>query len=376
MIRKITVLLAGMLVTVAAYAAGAQLRANHPDSYTVRRGDTLWAISAKFLAKPWLWPEIWQANPQVRNPHLIYPGDVLNLSFINGSGGPSLRLEPSVHAEGQAIPAIPLTELQTFLKDMEVVDSNTAKTAPYVVGLEEGRLRSTPGQNIYVRGLQGAPGQRWAIVRPSHFFRSFDAQGSGKGDLVAHELDDNVALFKTPWDENTRNDGHYGKGDDRGVEVSVIGTAETLRMGDPSTLLLLNSTVDIRAGDRIMPLDDAPYDPYYYPHPPQSVATDARVIGFTDAMDAVGPHQVVALSIGKRDGVDNGQTYSIYQPGQTISDDVASSSWHRDVGKKVTLPAEYVGHVMVFRTFDRVSYGLIMDGLRPIQIGNQLRMPD
>ena len=93
MIRKITVLLAGMLVTVAAYAAGAQLRANHPDSYTVRRGDTLWAISAKFLAKPWLWPEIWQANPQVRNPHLIYPGDVLNLSFINGSGGPSLRLD-------------------------------------------------------------------------------------------------------------------------------------------------------------------------------------------------------------------------------------------------------------------------------------------
>jgi hypothetical protein len=376
MIRKITVLLAGMLVTVAAYAAGAQLRANHPDSYTVRRGDTLWAISAKFLAKPWLWPEIWQANPQGRNPHLIYPGDVLNLSFINGGGGPSLRLEPSVHAEGQAIPAIPLSELQTFLKDLRVVDSNTAKTAPYVVGLEEDRLRSTAGQNIYVRGLQGTPGQRWAIVRPSHFFRSFDQSNPQKADLVAHELDDNVAVFTTPWGENTRNDGHYGKGQDMGVEVSVIGTAETLRMGDPSTLLLLNSTVDIRAGDRIMPLDDALYDPYYYPHPPQSVAKDARVIGFADAMDAVGPHQVVALSIGKLDGVDNGQTYSIYQPGQTISDDVASSSWHRDIGKKVTLPAEYVGHVMVFRTFDRVSYGLIMDGLRPIQIGNQLRMPD
>jgi hypothetical protein len=376
MIRKITVLLAGMLVTVAAFAAGAQLRANHPDSYTVRRGDTLWAISAKFLAKPWLWPEIWQANPQVRNPHLIYPGDVLNLSFINGGSGPSLRLEPSVHAEGEAVPAIPLSQLQTFLKDLRVVSTDAAKNAPYVVALEEGRLRSTPGQNIYVRGLQGAPGQRWSIVRPTHIFRSFDDQGGAKGDLVAHDLDDNVALFKTPWDESTRNDGHYGKGDDRGLEVSVIGTAETLRMGDPSTLLLLNSTIDIRSGDRIMPLDDAPYNPYYYPHAPASVAKDARVIGFTDAMDAVGPHQVVVLSIGKRDGVDNGQTYSIYQPGQTVSDDVASSSWHRDIGKKVTLPAEYVGHVMVFRTFDGVSYGLVMDGLRPVEKGNQLRMPD
>jgi hypothetical protein len=125
-----------------------------------------------------------------------------------------------------------------------------------------------------------------------------------------------------------------------------------------------------------MPLDDAPYDPYYYPHAPHSVAKDARVIGFADAIDAVGPHQVVALSIGKRDGAENGQTYSIYQPGQTISDDVASNSLHRDFGKKVTLPAEYVGHVMVFRTFDRVSYGLIMDGLRPVHEGNELRMPD
>ena len=375
MIRKITVLLAGMLVTVAAYAAGAQLRAHHPDSYTVRRGDTLWAISAKFLAKPWLWPEIWQANPQVRNPHLIYPGDVLNLSFING-GGPTLRLEPSVHVEGEAVPAIPLSELQMFLKDMRVVDSNAIKSAPYVVGLEEGRLRSTVGQNVYVRGLQGAPGQHWAIVRPTHIFRSFGERGSSNGDLVAHDLDSNVALFKTPWDENTRNDGHYGKGDDRGVEVSVIGMAETLRMGDPSTLLLLNATIDIRSGDRILPVDDAPYDPYYYPHAPVSIAKDARVIGFADAMDAVGPHQVVALSIGRQDGAENGQTYSIYQPGQTISDDVASNSWDRGVGKKVTLPAEYVGHVMIFRTFDRVSYGLVMDGLRPVQKGNELRMPE
>ncbi len=373
MIRKSIVLLAGMLVTVAVYAAGAQLRADHPDSYTVRRGDTLWDISAKFLSKPWLWPEIWQANPQVRNPHLIYPGDVLNLSFING---PRLAMQPRVRAEGEAVTAIPLSELRMFLKDMRVMDSSAVSSAPYVVGLEEARLRGSAGQNIYVRGLQGAPGQRWAIVRPSHVFRGFDQNDPNHADLVGHTLDSNAAMVTTPWREDTRNDGHYGRGDDLGVEVSVIGTAETLRMGDPATLLLLDSTQEIRSGDRIMPVDATPYDPYYYPHAPKSVPNNAHVVGFADAMDAVGPRQVVMLSIGAKDGVDNGQTYPIYEPGETIHDDVASNSWNRGVGKRVTLPDEFVGHVMVFRTFDRVSYGLIMDGLRPVHIGNRLRTPE
>jgi hypothetical protein len=375
MIKKIIVLLAGMLVTVAVYAAGVQLRADHPDNYTVRRGDTLWDISAKFLSKPWLWPEIWQANPQVRNPHLIYPGDVLNLSFING---PRLRLQPQVHPEGEAVTAIPLSELKMFLKDMRVMDSNAVSSAPYVVGLEESRLRGAVGQNIYVRGLQGEPGQRWAIVRPSHVFRGFEQQdpNDADNDIAAHDLDSNAAMVNAPWSEDSRHDGHYGKGDDLGVEVSVIGTAETLRTGDPSTLLLLDSTQEIRSGDRVMPIDNSPYDAFYYPHPPKSVPANAHINGFADAMDAAGSRQVVMLSIGAKDGVDNGQTFTIYEPGETIHDDVASNSWRRGVGKTVTLPDEYVGHVMVFRTFDRVSYGLVMDGLRPVHIGGRLRMPE
>ncbi len=373
MIRKIIVLLAGMLVTLAVYAAGAQLRPNHPDSYTVRRGDTLWDISARFLTKPWLWPEIWQANPQVRNPHLIYPGDVLNLSFING---PHLRLEPKVHAEGDAIPAIPLDQLRMFLKDMRVMDSNAVSSAPYVVGLEENRLRGAVGQNIYVRGLQGEPGQRWAIVRPTHVFRGFDQSNPEQAELVAHGLDSNAAMVNAPWREDTRHDGRYGKGDDLGVEVTVIGTAETLRMGDPATLLLLNATKEIRSGDRIMPVDDTPYDAYYYPHAAKSIPADAEVIGLADAMDAAGPRQVVSLSIGARDGVTNGETFAMFEPGETIHDDVASNSWNRGVGKTVTLPDEYVGHVMVFRTFNRVSYGLVMDGLRPVHVGARLRVPE
>ncbi|MET3653765.1 LysM peptidoglycan-binding domain-containing protein [Dyella japonica] len=375
MIRKSIGLLAGMLVTVAVYAAGAQLRADHPDTYTVRKGDTLWAISARFLSKPWLWPEIWQANPQVQNPHLIYPGDVLNLSFANG---PRLGLQPRVRAEGDAVPAIPLDQLQTFLKEMRVLKSEDVENLPYVVGFEEADLRGTVGRNVYVRNLQSTPGERFAIVRPTQTFRDFDSKKGrdGGSDLVAHPLDSNVSLVRTPWKEDFRADGHYGHGEDIGTEVMVIGTAEVLRTGDPTTMLLLNSTMEISKGDRLLPIDDKPYDAYYYPHAPKSLPGNARVIAFADAYDAVGPHQVVALNIGAQDGVDNGQTYSIYQPGETIPDDVASNSWNRGTGKEVTLPQEFVGHVMVFRTFDRVSYGLIMDGLRPVHKHDKLELPE
>ena len=374
MIRKSIGLLAGMLVTVAVYAAGAQLRADHPDSYTVRRGDTLWSISARFLSKPWLWPEIWQANPQVQNPHLIYPGDVLNLSFING---PRLGLQPRVRTEGEPIPAIPLSELRMFLKETRVMNSNEVNDAPYVVGFEEARLRGTIGQNIYVRNLTGDPGQRWAIVRPTHVFRGFNEDDRSEPyGLVGHDLDSDVSMVNGPWKEDFREDHHYGRGKDLGVEVTVIGTAETLRTGDPSTLLLLDSTQEIRKGDRIMPIDDKPYDAFYYPHSPKTVPDNARVIAFTDALDAVGPKQVVALSIGAKDGVENGQTYSMVHPGETIHDDVANNSWNRGVGKRVTLPEEFVGHVMVFRTFDRVSYGLVMDGIKPVAKGDRLTMPE
>jgi hypothetical protein len=114
---------------------------------------------------------------------------------------------------------------------------------------------------------------------------------------------------------------------------------------------------------------------YYYPHAPKSVPANAKVIALADAMAAAGPHQVIMLSVGSHDGIDNGTTFTIMQPGETIHDDVASNSMNRSFGETVKLPDEYIGHVMVFRTFDRVSYGLVMDGLRPVSIGARLTAP-
>lgn len=368
MFKKILVLLAGLLVTVAVYAASSELRPDHPDTYVVKKGDTLWDISAHFLRKPWLWPEIWQANPQVHNPHLIYPGDVLDLSYLNA---PILKLEPKVRSENlPPVAAIPLSDLKMFLRDMRVVGADRLKNAPYVVGFEENSMRGVSGQFLYVRGLAAQPGKRYAVVRPSHMFRDY-----GSNAIVAHALDSAVSMVPSPWDEDFRNDGHYGSGDILGVEARVIGTAEVLRGGDPSTLLLTDQTREIRKGDRLLPVNDNPYDSSYYPHAPKAMPPHGHVIELADAMYVAGKRQVVALSVGAAQGVDNGTTFSVFQPGARIADDVASDPCCRAVGKHVKLPSEYVGHVMVFRTFNHVSYGLIMDDIRPIRPGDELRTP-
>ena len=382
MLKKSLALLSGVMIAFAAYAGGSNmLRHGHPDTYVVRKGDTLWSIAARFLNKPWLWPELWQANPQIHNPHHIYPGDVLSLAYL-GNGEPSLVLKPRVIATplNQAVAPIPLSELQTYLVDLRVFNHrDTLSKAPYVVGFEQNELRGIPGQFVYVMGLHDArPGERFAVVRPSHVFTTFNAD-AGSRDQIAQDLDDDVSQYNGPWHRNTIGDGHFGKGHTLGYEAQVIGTIAVLRVnkpGEPITTLLQSSTMEIRKGDRILPLDPHPYDSNYYPHAPKALPPNMRVIAFNDAFDAVGPKQVVALSAGSAEGVNNGQTYAIWQPGDHIINDVESSSFDHTFSKHVTLPSEFVGHVMIFRTFDHVSYGLIMDAQGPVKLGDKLELPE
>jgi len=194
---------------------------------------------------------------------------------------------------------------------------------------------------------------------------------------VADELDSDVSMAPSPWREDSRHDTHTGKGDDRGVEVSVIGTAEVIATnGDVSSLVLVDSTLEVRKGDRLMPVDDKPYDPYFYPHAPKSMPADPRVIGFTDALSGVGSRQVVSISAGSADGVDNGTTFTVMSQGEKIPDEVSGNYNRRDTSRKVQLPDEFGGHLMVFRTFDHVSYALVMDALRPLRKGDRLVLPE
>jgi hypothetical protein len=166
-----------------------------------------------------------------------------------------------------------------------------------------------------------------------------------------------------------------------GYEMLDFGVVEVTRAGDVSSALVTYSDFEIRAGDYVLPIEDKPYDDQYVPHPPGKAPDNMRVVAFTDAMNAVGSKQVVALSRGADDGIENGQTFSIYQPGEEVTDrtdypDESAHKFFHPHDSKVVLPPEFIGHVMIFRTFNRVSYGLVMDSIKPVHIGGFLHDPD
>ena len=372
MLSQFRTVAAAAMLTVAAYAAAAQVNEGHPTTYVVQKGDTLWDISARFLKKPWLWPEIWQANPQVQNPHLIYPGDVLSLAYLD-----RVVAQPGPRQEAP-INAIPLSQVEPFLKDLQVVDS--FEHLPRVAGLEDNRLRASAGQKAYVLGLDGAQvGQRYAVVRPSVRYAlpettvDLDARGkhvAGAGSLWANYVP-----------TSSRNEA-------LGFELVKVnvGTITALPDGqvEVATLALEDSGREVRAGDRLVPVQAQPYDLQFIPHPPaaQTLSTDLRVLAVTDMFTSGGSRDVIAISAGARDGVDNGTVFSIWRDGSHVSnrhDHPGSSRMDdslRNGAGRVTLPDEYASHAMVFRTYDKVSYALVMEGGKPTRVGYSLKHPD
>lgn len=275
LIRLRTVVAAAML-TVATYAA-AQAVGEHPDTYVVRKGDTLWDIAGRFLQKPWLWPEIWQANPQIQNPHQIYPGDVISLAYLDRVGKGTIQPGPRQEAP---INAIPLADVEPFLKNLRVVDD--FDRLPYVVGLEGGRSRATTGQVAYVVGLENAqPGQRFAVVRPTVKF-----------SLPKHNEDLDAAGNITAGSGNIWKSfiAPSKRREFLGYELAQvnIGTITRSAAGGNSkaaTLLLQDSGREVRAGDRIVAVEAQPYDLQFIPHPPseQALQTELRVLAISDA---------------------------------------------------------------------------------------------
>jgi len=376
MLKQLRTVAAVALLTVTTYAVAVESGATHPDTYVVRKGDTLWDIAARFLKKPWLWPEIWQANPQVSNPHLIYPGDVLSLAYLDRVT-PRATVQPGRRDEAP-INAVPLSEIEPFLKKLSIMDS--FKELPYVVGLEDNRLRGSAGQQAYVRGLQGAqPGQRYALLRPTVRY----GQPKPSDDLDVRG--DTTPLTGNLWKS-------YVASSDRhellGYELAqvAVGTVSHVGSGEreASTLLLQDSGREVRAGDRLVPVQANPYDLQFVPHAPAASFADGhlRVLAVADALTSGGPRDVIAISGGSRDGIDNGTVFSVWRSGRHVNDRVTGMATSRtdDALKpgagRVSLPDEYAAHAMVFRTFDKVSYALVMEGTKPARVGYELRHPD
>jgi len=399
MFKKLLPVFAAAFITLSAYAATVALKEDHPDTYTVVKGDTLWDISARFLAKPWLWPEVWQANPQIANPHLIYPGDLISLSYVNGE--PRLSVSKRGEAESRAkdkiepnarstpieeiVPPIPLSAIKPFLGRPRLVSEKDYKKLPYVVALEEGRLQATSGQFAYVRGGNFKPGQMLAIVRPSMIYREVPAKypwSDPPRERTAEPISEDTGMtLLSLWNRIEFQPTFWRSAEVLGYEVMELGSGKITRTGDPSSLLITYSDVEIKAGDKIMPIEDYAYDTQFVPHPPKQTPDNMRVLALNNALSSVGRNQVVALSRGARDGVENGQVYAIFSPGEKIEDRVKYAdndvrtvfTPHKD---NVHLPEEFVGHLMIFRTFDRISYGLIMDGIRPVHLYDRAYGPD
>ena len=385
MFRKFRTVIAAAAFIVATYAAAAEMSGAHPDTYTVKRGDTLWDISGKFLKKPWLWPEIWQANPQIKNPHLIYPGDIISLAYLDRVG---IQAGPRQEAP---IGAIPLADIEPFLKNLRVTDS--FEQLPRVVGLEGDRLRSSGGQLVYTLGLENAQvGQRFAVVRPSLRYTHTRFVSDGHYATYKEDLDyrgKRVGSQTIDW-ERSWNSAAL----DTGAQLELLGyelaqiSIGTITRGvvpgsDTSTLALEGNGHEVRVGDRLIPVEAQPYDLQFFPHVPKVTQPEGKlqIAAVANALTSGGPRDVVAISGGSREGIDNGTVFSIWRQGSGVIDrqhdpeDSRPTDNRRGKGD-VRLPDEYAGHVMVFRTFDKVSYGLVMEGTKPSRVGYLLKHPD
>jgi hypothetical protein len=316
-----------------------------PLEYVVQKGDTLWDIATTFLADPWFWPEIWHVNPQVANPHLIYPGDVLTLYFVGGrpyvtvTGGPRVldaeKLSPQIRSTPLELDQdfLPVETIASFLIRPRVIDKETYEQAPYILDSQDERLIYGGGDRVYVRGIdEPVPGQRFSVFR----------QGDALRDPETGEV--------------------------LGYEAIHIAEADVTRAGDPATVVLNASVREAFRGDRLLPLDPADADRSFVPHAPDFDA-DGTVISLFDALFQVGTNQVAVINLGTKDGMEKGHVLAIHQSGRTVVDRIGGSR------EKVTLPEERAGVMLVFRTFDEVSYGLVMDATRPIALGDAVRNP-
>lgn len=327
------------------------LKAGHPDEYTVKKGDTLWDISSVFLKAPWKWPEIWHANPQIENPHLIFPGDLIHLVYIDGQqrltnertlkllpgegGGVNAdaKLSPSVHvlSSEEAITAIPLDRIDAFLSRSRVVERGELDKAPHILAGPQKRIVVGAGDTAYARG-KFTPGiTGYGVFRQGEVF----VDPKTKEILGVHAL---------------------------GIGAVNVSTLQ----GDVATVNVLRTHEEIRVGDRLLASEDRPTNSTFYPSEPDS-EVHGTIIAVEGGVTQVGKFNVVMINRGEREGMKAGNTLAIFKQGETVKDRVA--------GGTVVLPDERAGLLMIFRTFKKMSFALVLEADRPLSVGDKVLNP-
>ncbi len=373
--RKLLVALTvGASLFLAQPAVSDILRTDHPTEYVVVKGDTLWDISARFLEKPWLWPEIWQKNPQVKNPHWIYPGDVIRLTYVNGK--PVLTINQAPNINQAPVGAIDVDAYsRPYLKDLRVVTS--FKNLPYVISNQEGHLLGSEEHTVYVNGLQGvAIGEQVEIFRTTtHFARSYKGSYQRTATSDLNHRGDRITVDGESFWEGTLTSP--SSKDYIGTEMLRVASGHvTAIKGGIAVVNVDDANREIIQGDRVAPAANSGYDPYYFPSAGPNVGNnDYHVMAVREGMVA-GGRSIVALPIGSKQGVVNGSTYSVWSPGELVPDRIANYNEMSAQMHTVKMPSEFVGQIMVFRTFENVSYAIVMLNARPIHAGDILKDPN
>jgi hypothetical protein len=319
-----------------------ELAPDAPDRHIVVPGDTLWGISSMFLKDPYRWPEIWRLNKEdVKNPHRIYPGQVV---ILDRSGdkpllkiGKPVKAEPRVYsdANAQAIPAIRQKDIEPFLSQPLVVDEHTLDSAARIVAFGGNRISAGGGDTVYATNA-GANAKQWQVFQPGKPLYDPDAADKDEKSLL-------------------------------GFEAAYLGTAQRTRPGEPATFEITSAKQEIVANDYLLPAP--PIDILsYVPHAPaQPVA--GRIIKLYGGVGEGGRLSIVAISRGKQNGLERGNVLAIFRSSNEVS------NLYDDKMETHRLPEERYGLVFIFRVFDRISYGLVMEAPRTVREGDTVRNP-
>jgi hypothetical protein len=361
------------------------LQADAPTQYTVVKGDTLWAISGRFLKEPWKWPQIWQMNrDQIKNPHLIYPGDVIRLDrdgsmasltlLPGGIEGNVVRLQPRTRVEtlSTAIPSIPGSAIGPFLSQPLVLETAGLEEFPRIVATEEERVIVGAGNLAYVNGIRAGDPVNWQIFR----------QGEAMVDPETGEI--------------------------LGYEAKYLGDARVKRFGAPTTVEITRASQEINQDDRLMPTREASF-PSFVPRAPDK-PVKGTIVTVQGSVSDFAQYSIIAINRGSRDGIEVGHVLATYRRGSKLTqtrsgrpslfgevlgfeslnidtkpvpvvpDTVVASSDPKaaprvDPYEPVVLPDERSGVVIVFRTFEKISYALVLKSIRPISIGDHVQKP-
>jgi hypothetical protein len=321
--------------------AAAELKDKIPETYIVKKGDTLWGISGMYLQKPWLWPELWDVNPQIDNPHMIFPGDELHLVWIDGQPrlrlrrGRDIKLSPNMRVSplDLAIPIIPLDEIGAFLLRHRIMDAQELNDSAYVVAGAQGHLISAPGDRIFGRGHFPDGERTFGIYRAGDTYH----------DPLTNEL--------------------------LGYQAMDIGNAALLSSNkDEVTELEINRvTEEVRITDRLLPMEERIIDATFHPRAPEREIVDGFMIAVDGGLTQIGSMDIVVLNRGRREGLEVGQVLAIYQAGEVVFDPVAQSN--------VALPDVRAGLAMVFEAFDKASYAIVLKSNRALKVMDKVKNP-